>query len=94
MDVIVAANQIIGMRWCSPILRQKAWDYSMAANRRGLAEKSIAIVTMVLADVPEYLRDSLKQASAEEMAAKESFVTAWQDVSRPKESISLKERER
>lgn len=80
MDAIVAANQIIGMQWCPPILRKKAWDYSMAANCRRYAEESIAGMTMVLAAVPEYLRDSLKQAIAEEMATKDAFVTAWQDA--------------
>ena len=74
---LIHADQIVTMTWLSPLLRQKAWDYSIAANRRSRAEENISHATMLLAQAPEYLRESLSQATAEESVAKDSFVQAW-----------------
>jgi hypothetical protein len=76
MRELMHADQIIVMPWLSPVLRQKAWDYSLAANRKSQTEENTANAAMVLGQVPEYLRDSLKQATAEESAAKDSFIEA------------------
>jgi hypothetical protein len=77
MDGIVAANQIVTMSWLSPVLREKAWLYSTAANRKSHAAEAIDHIFAVLGLVPQYFRDSLAQATAEESAAKDLFVEAW-----------------
>jgi len=71
------AAQIINMPWLAPALRQKAWDYSIAANARSRAEENVNHAITVLGQVPEYLRESLKRATAEELVAKDSFIEAW-----------------
>jgi hypothetical protein len=73
------ADQIVSKPWLSPILRQKAWDYSVAANRRSLAEENTNNATMVLGYTPRYLQEFLKQATADESLAKDSFVRALKD---------------
>lgn len=73
--MLLLANRIVNCSDLYPYtLRQKAWDYEKAADRRILADRNLAMVKSVLAEAPEYFHTQLREALSEETQAGAIFL--------------------